>query len=37
MSVNIDLTVYKITDTEFEPLGVIENYTSLIWPDNFNS
>lgn len=33
---NIDIYVYKLNNTEFELIGQINKYTSLIWPDKYN-
>lgn len=32
----IKITVFKIDNTHFEPIGEIGQYTSLMWPDAFN-
>lgn len=33
---NIQIIVFKIDNTTFEPIGELTQYTSLIWPDMFN-
>lgn len=31
----IEITVFKLDDTAFEPIGQLDEYTSLMWPDAF--
>lgn len=33
---SVDIQVFKLDNTSFDPLGQINEYTSLIWPDRFN-
>lgn len=33
---SVDIYVYKLNNTTFEPIGQINNFTSLIWPDKYN-
>lgn len=33
---NIDIQIFKIDEETFEPIGGINKFTSLIWPDKFN-
>ena len=37
MSVRPEIIVYRITDDIFEPIGEVDDFTSLIWPRNYNS
>lgn len=36
LSKSIQITVFEITQTTFEPIGDISQYTCLLWPDAFN-
>lgn len=31
----IEITIFKLDDTTFEPIGQLDEYTSLMWPDAF--
>lgn len=31
----IEITVFQVDDTTFEPIGQLDEYTSLMWPDAF--
>lgn len=31
----IDITIFQLDDNVFEPIGQLDEYTSLIWPDAF--
>lgn len=33
---NIEIQVFKIDNNTFEPIGGVNHFTSLIWPDKFN-
>ena len=33
---HIQITIFRIDNTHFEPIGDLSQYTSLIWPDAFN-
>ncbi len=33
---NIDIQIFEITEETFTPIGAINEFTSLIWPDKFN-
>ena len=33
---NVAITVFSLDNSSFEPLGEINQYTSLVWPDRFN-
>lgn len=33
---DVEIQVFKLDDTSFEPLGQVNEYTSLIWPDKYN-
>jgi len=33
---NIQIIIFKIDNTTFEPIGELTQYTSFIWPDMFN-
>ena len=33
---NIEIQVFKLNNETFEPIGGINHFTSLIWPDKFN-
>lgn len=33
---NVEIQVFKLTNTIFEPIGGVNHFTSLIWPDKFN-
>lgn len=33
---NAEIQIFRLDDTSFEPIGQINEYTSLIWPDKFN-
>lgn len=31
----IEITIFEVTDTNFDPIGQLDEYTSLMWPDAF--
>lgn len=31
----IEITIFRLDDTAFEPIGQLDEYTSLMWPDAF--
>lgn len=33
---NVEIQIFKLDDTSFEPIGQINEHTSLIWPDKYN-
>ena len=33
---NVEIQIFKLDDTSFEPIGQVNEYTSLIWPDRYN-
>ncbi len=33
---DVEIQIFKLDDTSFEPLGQVNKYTSLIWPDKYN-
>lgn len=33
---SVEIQVFKLDDTTFDPIGQINEYTSLIWPDKYN-
>lgn len=33
---NVEIQVFRLDDDKFEPIGGINEFTSLIWPDKFN-
>lgn len=35
LSKKIEITIFELTDTNFDPIGQLDEYTSLMWPDAF--
>ena len=33
---NVEIQIFKLDDVSFEPIGQVNEYTSLIWPDKYN-